>query len=129
MKRALLNNLEVGRVCEVVNPGNEFEVADGFQWVDCPDDTTTTHEYKNGNFIPFDLLTASGFADDGYKVARQIAYKSIGDQLDMIYKEIQNTGSIGVTGEWATHITSVKASIPKDNPAAVLEWIRNNPPE
>lgn len=129
MKRALLNNLEPGRVCEVVEEGKEFEVAENFFWVNCPDDTTTSHSYKDGEFVNFDILTSPGFIENGYKIARQIAYKSIGDQLDMIYKELVRDGTLSITGEWANHISSVKTNIPKDNPESVLEWIRNNPPE
>jgi hypothetical protein len=40
----------------------------------------------------------------------------------MLYKEILATGAISNTGPWATHITTVKESIPKDDPAAVLAW-------
>jgi hypothetical protein len=124
MKRALLNSLEPGRVCEVVDPGKEFEVANTFTWIDCPNDTTTLHTYDadTGEFTPFNILNTPGFAEDGYKVARQIAYTRIGDQLDMLYKELQTTGTISNTGPWATHVAAVKATIPKDDPAAVLAW-------
>ena len=129
MKRALLNKLEPGRVCEVVDIGSEFEVSSDFYWVDCPDDVLTSHKYSNGQFIPFDPLTQPGFAENAYKVARGIAYKSVGDQLDMIYKEVIANGSISTDGAWVSHITQVKQNIPKDDPAAVLEWIKNNPPQ
>lgn len=129
MKRALLNTLEPGRICDVVEPGNEFEVAESFHWIDAPDDVTTSHTYENGNFIEFNPLTRQDFVENGYRIARQIGYKSIGDQLDMLYKEIQQTGTISSSGAWAQHITAVKQAIPKDNPAAVLEWMRNLPTE
>lgn len=124
MKRALLNSLEPGRVCEVKDAGEEFEVAESFQWIDCPDDTTTSHTYntETGEFIPFNPLTLPGFAEHGYKIARMIGYKSIGEQLDMIYKEILATGTISADGQWVQHITSIKEAIPKDDPAAVLAW-------
>ena len=123
MKKALLHELEPGRVCEVVDAGNEFEVTEKFRWVDCPDDVTTRHTYnQDGTFTPFDIVSLPGFAEDGYKVARAIAYKAIGDQLDMMYKEIQETGTISPNGPWASHIAQVKATIPKDDPAAVQAW-------
>ena len=130
MKKALLNSLEPGRVCDVVDLGNEFEAAASFQWVDCPDDTLTSHTYNesSGEFIAFDPLTQSGFAENAYKVARAVAYTGIGDQLDMLYKEISANGTISATGPWASHITAVKTQIPKDDPAAVLTYIRNNSP-
>lgn len=124
MKRALINSLEPGRVCDVVDVGNEFEVADSFTWIDCPDDISRSHTYNEatGEFKSFDLLTLPGFTEEGYKVARTIAYGAIGNQLDMIYKEIQATGSLSATGPWATHVANVKATIPKDDPAAVQAW-------
>lgn len=131
MKKALINSVEPGRICEVVDAGNEFEVADAFTWVDCPDDVTTTHTYnaETNEFIPFDILSQPGFAENAYKVARMIAYTDVGNQLDMLYKELQATGSISADGPWATHITAVKGAIPKDDPAAVLAWnIQNQPP-
>ena len=124
MKRALLNSLEPGRICEVKNPGEEFEIAETFSWIDCPDDVTTYHTYKEdtGEFIPFDPLALPGFAENGYKIARMIGYKPIGDQLDMLYKEVIASGTISPDGPWAQHITAIKAAIPKDDPAAVLAW-------
>jgi len=124
MKRALLNSLEPGRICEVVEIGKEFEVASSLTWIDCPDDTTTLHTYieSTGEFKPFDFLQMPGFISEGYKVARQIAYTSVGNQLDMLFKELQQTGTISSDGPWATHVAEVKATIPKDDPAAVLAW-------
>jgi hypothetical protein len=124
MKRALINSLEPGRVCQVVEVGQEFEVADTFSWVDCPDDVTSSHSYnqETNEFVPFDIVAQPGFAENGYKIARSIAYKSIGDQLDMIYKEVMANGSISADGVWAQHVAVVKATIPKDDPAAVQAW-------
>lgn len=124
MKRALINSLEPGRVCEVVDIGNEFDVAADLSWIDCPDDTTTLHKHnvETSEFTPFDILTSPGFAENAYKVARVIAYKSPGEQLDMLFKELQATGTVSSDGPWATHVATVKATIPKDDPAAVLAW-------
>lgn len=126
MKRALISRIEVGRICEVVEEGNEFEVSQDFFWMPCPDDITTqdTIDMPTGQFIKFDPLLQPGFAEHGYKVARAIAYKSPGEQLDMLFKELSDTGSVNPDGPWATHIASVKAAIPKDDPAAVLAWNR-----
>ena len=124
MKKALINSLERGRICEVVEIGQEFEVSDDFTWIDCPDEVDTLYKYdvETGEFIPFDILTHPGFVENAYKVARSIAYTGVGTQLDMIYKELQETGAISIDGPWASHIASVKSAIPKDDPAAVLAW-------
>ena len=127
MLRALLHTQEPGRICEVVSPGAEFPVHESFSWVDVPDGTTAIDTYNSdGSVTKWNPLTQPGFAESGYRVARGIAYTSIGDQLDMLYKELKTNGTISNTGPWALHISNVKATIPKDDPAAVLAWNRQH---
>jgi hypothetical protein len=121
--RGLINTSEPGRICDIVQAGNEFEVHDSFQWVDLPEGTTTADTYnEDGTITKFDILSQPGFAENAYKIARGIAYTDVGNQLDMLFKELQATGTISNDGPWATHIAGVKAAIPKDDPAAVLAW-------
>jgi hypothetical protein len=124
MKRALITSNEPGRICEVVDSGNEFEVHNAFSWVDVPDDTTTNDIYNadTGEITKLQPWEVPGFAEDGYRVARQIGYGGIGDQLDMLFKEVMATGTISNTGAWATHISGIKSTIPKDDPQAIHEW-------
>jgi hypothetical protein len=123
MLSALLNKLEPGRICDIVEQGKEFEVHENFYWVGVPDDTTTSDTYnEDGTITKFDILNQPGFKENAYLVARSIAYQSVGTQLDMLFHELNTTGSISNTGVWATHIAAVKSAIPKDNAAAVLEW-------
>ena len=122
MKRALLHTLEPGRICDVVDAGQEFDVHDNFEWVDVPDDTTTSDSYQDGNVVKFSPLNQPGFLENGYRVARTIGYGDIGNQLDMLFHELSTTGTISNTGPWASHITNIKAAIPKDNPQAVHDW-------
>ena len=125
MKKALINLNELGRICEVVEPGQEFEVHEDFAWIDVPDDTTTADTYHNdGTITKFDPLTMPGFAENAYRIARSIAYTDVGNQLDMLYRELRDTGTISTDGEWFSHIQSIKTNIPKDDPAKVLEWNR-----
>jgi hypothetical protein len=128
MKRALLHSLEPGRICDIVNPGSEFEVHANFSWIDVPDDTTFADRWdpETNTVIKFTPLADPAFVTNGYKVARTIAYGSVGDQLDLLYKEIQATGTISATGTWAQHIANVKQAIPKNDPAAVLAWYDAN---
>ena len=44
---------------------------------------------------------------------RQIAYGSIGDQLDLLYKDLV-AGNLDETGEWAKFIKQVKDDNPKE---------------
>lgn len=121
--RALIHSQEPGRICDIRPVGEEFEVHPDFVWVDVPDDTTTSDTRNpDGSITKFDITALPGFAENAYKVARTIAYTGIGEQLDMLFKELQVTGTISNTGPWATHIASVKEAIPKDDPQAVQQW-------
>lgn len=126
MKRALISKIENNRICEVKNVGEEFGVTDDFYWVDVPDDTSTTDTYipETGEIKKFNPIEQPGFAENAYKVARAIAYKSPGEQLDMLYKELAATGTVSPDGPWAKHIAEVKSAIPKDNPQAVYDYIQ-----
>lgn len=59
MKRALIdpNN---NRVCEVVTPGDEFEVAAPLFWTNADDSVTPdTHRYEGGSVVAIDPPTPS----------------------------------------------------------------------
>jgi hypothetical protein len=124
MKKALINSLEPGRICDVVEPGQEFEVAPSFSWIDCPDNTTSQTRYNpdTGEFTEYNIVKDPVFIANGYMVARGIAYSSPGNQLDMLYRELRDTGTISTSGAWFQHIETVKSNIPKDDPQAVHDW-------
>lgn len=48
-----------------------------------------------------------------YRVVRKNEYPSIGDQLDMLFHELETDGSISVDGEWSEAIKEVKEAHPK----------------
>lgn len=126
MKRGLISRIEDGRICDIVEVGAEFEIAEDFFWMDVPDDTTTADkiDMPTGEIVKFDPIKQPGFAENAYKVARAIAYTEVGNQLDMIFKELRDTGTLSPDGEWFQHIARVKAMIPKDDPQKVLEHVR-----
>jgi hypothetical protein len=78
----------------------------------------------SGNAITLDssLVTAARTTLDAeaaavkYKTDRttdgSTTYASIGDQLDMLYKDIV-AGTVTTSGTWATHIKAVKDANPK----------------
>ena len=78
----------------------------------------------SGNSISLDssLITAARTTLDAeaaavkYKTDRttdgSTVYASIGDQLDMLYKDIV-AGTVTTSGTWATHIKAVKDANPK----------------
>ncbi len=135
MKKVLTNINEPGRVLEVVEPGKEFETHPDFIWVDCDNNNVTIESTytigENGEYEwqEFNLVHMEVFQQQGYKIARMLAYQDVGEQLDMIYKELMATGTLSSTGDWATHITNVKNTIPKDDPQAVQQWYDDTKPQ
>ena len=68
-----------------------------------------------------DIAAAANTADTNYTNTKyqrdrvsngSTKYASIGDQLEMLYKDIV-AGKVDTTGTWATHIKSVKDANPK----------------
>jgi len=55
---------------------------------------------------------ATQYQRDRTKYGSSTAYASIGDQLDMLYKDMV-AGKLDTTGTWATHIKAVKDANPK----------------
>lgn len=49
---------------------------------------------------------------DGTTSVKDTVYESLGNQLDMIYKDLI-AGKFDTTGTWAKHIAAVKAKYPK----------------
>ena len=58
------------------------------------------------------LQAAWDLENDSYKSLRRVAYDSLVNQLDMLYKDIV-AGKLDTTGTWATHIKAVKEANPK----------------
>jgi|TARA_R100000322_G_scaffold28629_1_gene18556 hypothetical protein len=87
------------------------------------DDSTGAFDI-NGNSVSLDqsLIDAARTTLDAeaaavkYKTDRttngSTTYASIGDQLDMLYKDIV-AGTVTTSGTWATHIKAVKDANPK----------------
>ena len=50
---------------------------------------------------------------DAQQFSRDRVYPDMGYQLDMLFHELKDTGSISATGTWATMIQGVKDGSPK----------------
>lgn len=117
MKRALIdsNNNKVLQVVDSVD--DEFEVHNALYWVDCPNDAASYYDYDPDNLTFTDphALSKDAFGNpvEPFVMQRMRAYPSGGDQMDMLWKEIQATGTISVDGEWFQSILAVKQGIPK----------------
>ena len=128
-KRALIEAAS-NRVVQVVNSvSDEFEVHTGLYWTDCPDNTQTYFLLNSdGTYSDPHAANRDEFGNtvEPFYMQRMLGYASGGDQMDMIYKELMETGTISPTGPWASHITAVKAAIPK--PATLAPSTATQPP-
>jgi hypothetical protein len=118
MKRALIDSGN-NRVVQVVDMGGDFEVHSNLYWVDCPDQAESYFIYDPEN-LTFEDPHASSKDDFGnpvepWSMQRQRAYPGFGEQLDMLWKEIRDTGAISKDGQWFKNIQLVKDSIPRPN--------------
>jgi hypothetical protein len=117
MKRALIDK-RFWTVCQIIEQGEtEFETTDDFMWADCPDNCETpwaydaeTKEYTDPHAHHRDEF---GNPVEPFVMQRMRAYPPMGDQMDMLFKEIKNTGGISVDGEWFQSIQLVKDNVPK----------------
>jgi len=67
----------------------------------------------NGDPVTIDADLVNAWVDpDTYKYNRVAAYPSIGDQLDLLYKDMV-AGKGDSTGEWFKVVKSVKDAHPK----------------
>jgi hypothetical protein len=113
MKKVLLDYK--GIISEICDPGQEYEIYEGSDancsWVDAPDDVTYfwSLEWSPSKNAMVWIEREQPFADPILK--RQIAYGSIGEQLDMLYRDIKS-GKIS-EGEWVSHIDTIKETVPK----------------
>jgi len=98
-----------GGIQHICEPGEEFEVYEGpdakVRWTTCAsDDINDTWILHNG------VWEQNVQAPPSYSVLRRNAYGDIGEQLDMLFKDMQNG-----TTNWQDHIAAVKNTVPGPN--------------
>lgn len=137
MKRALIDSSNL-KVVQVVEVGQEFEVHSNLYWVDCPDDADTFYTYDPEELTFEDPHAASkdefGNPVEPFNMQRMRAYPPAGDQMDMLWRELRDTGTISKDGAWFQSILAVKEAIPKPadydpaDPVATTstQWIGSN---
>jgi hypothetical protein len=117
MKKALIDKRfwTVTQIIELDQP--EFETTTDFMWVSCPDNCETGWPYNNDTGVFTDPHAHSrdefGNPVEPFVMQRMRSYPPMGDQFDMLFKEIKATGTISPTGEWFQSIQYVKDNLPK----------------
>jgi hypothetical protein len=104
------------KIWDVVEPGEEFEVFDGeptfLKWAECSEDDVTISMVKKEDGTFSNPAVDHSFTDAGryasYVKNREIAYGSIGEQLDLMYKDLTDGTTL-----WKDKVESAKAVVPK----------------
>jgi hypothetical protein len=117
MKKALIDK-RFWEVAQLVKSDEEtFETTSDFIWMDCPDNVEDAWHYDpdTGEFIDPHAASKDEFGNpvEPFTMQRMRAYPPMGDQMDMLFKEIAATGSISTNGEWFKSIQFVKTNVPK----------------
>lgn len=117
-KWAIVNG-ETGQLSDICDEADKFEIYEGadstLRWCEVPDDTTYAHYMVNGNVIHH---TETEDLRETRIVERELAYGSIGEQLDMQYRD-----SVNGTTEWKDHIANVKATTVA--PSSIPEYVED----
>jgi hypothetical protein len=116
MKKALIEQL-TNKVIQAENIGDHFEVHPNLMWIDCPDEVEAAWDYDpdTNTFSDPHAHTKDEFGRprEPWIMQRMRSYPPIGDQLDMIHKEIAANGTISKDGVWFNTLLQVKNSTPK----------------
>jgi hypothetical protein len=114
MKKALIDST-TSRVVQVADA--EFEVHGALYWVDCPDTTDGFYLYDpvEKTFTDPHAHNKDEYGNpvEPFTMQRMRAYPPSGDQLDMLWKELRDTGTISKDGKWYQAIHAVKQAVPK----------------
>jgi len=113
-----------GYVADIVEPGEEYELFLGQgcpqMWVNAPDDITKTWtlEWSPSAQDMIWVKRVEEFTDPA--TARTVAYGQIGEQLDMLYKDLAAGRSLTADDAlWFNHIKNVKENT--TSPSSVQE--------
>jgi hypothetical protein len=98
-------------VAQIEQPGDEFEVHESLQWVDLDDTVKVGWKYDPDTQTAVDPAIAYAATTVGARSimveTRLQAYGPIGDQLDMLYKDMLNGTTL-----WKDKITAAKLATP-----------------
>jgi len=119
MAKFALVNRSTGNLTDICNEADKFEVYQGadaeFKWCEVPDDTTYDHYMVNGVVIH---RSENEDLREEAVVVRMDAYGSVGDQLDMMYRD-----NLNGTTEWKDFVANIKATTTK--PSTIAAFVQD----
>jgi hypothetical protein len=117
MKKALIDKRNWTVVQIIENDEVEFETTSDFMWTPCPDrcETAWIYQPNSTEFIDPHAHSRDEFGNpvEPFVMQRMRSYPPMGDQLDMLFKEIRDTGTISANGQWFQSVKYVKDNLPK----------------
>jgi hypothetical protein len=81
---------------------------DGTELINPIDGTPYSEDQRYGFFVGLQQVY-----DTQYQRDREHQYPKLGTQLDMLWHELNESGSISINGQWFTALKSVKDNNPK----------------
>ena len=119
MAKWAIVNRETGQLNDICDEADKFEIYEGpdadMKWCEVPDDTTYEHVMINGVIVHHDVTED---LRESARIDRELAYGSVGEQLDMQYKDSLDGGT-----RWSDHVANVKASTTA--PGDIPEFVPN----
>ncbi len=117
MSKWAIVNGDSGQITDICDTADKFEIYEGadanMKWMEVPDDTSYEHKMVNGEVVH---RSTQEDLRELARVARNVAYGDVGDQLDMMYKD-----QINGTTTWKDHVENVKATTTK--PGTIAEFV------
>ena len=93
-------------VLEILQDGSSYNIT---TWnINLPQPTQNQLD-ANNNLTRARLLMSQSL----YVENRKINYPELGEQFDMLYHELETSGSLSVSGSWFQSIKNIKDSYPK----------------
>ena len=119
MAKWAIVNRETGQLNDICDEADKFEIYEGpdadMKWCEVPDDTTYEHVMINGVVVHHDVTED---LRESARIDRELAYGSVGEQLDMQYKDSLDGGT-----RWADHVANVKATTVA--PSSIPEYVED----
>ena len=118
-----------GIIAQIEEPGRDFEIYEGpdasMAWVDGPNDVTSQWSLEYSPSQDKMIWVERDEPPTDPILKRQVAYGAVGDQLDMLFKDII-AGNLE-DGAWINHIKNVKETTPKpSDDLRTMEEIQEN---
>ena len=108
---------QTSRVVQIVEGAADvrFDVHDSYMWIDGPHEKDEKLQSSDFYYDPAEgQIKQITYKAPSYDLSRRMAYDTIANQLDMLYRDMESGIISGKEdSEWFAHVKSVKDEYPK----------------